>query len=433
MRKQILCTALVAFLNLALFINVNAQGPMPGTTQAAECSALQADAGGQMQAMGGMVCETPDPMLMNYDASFTHIEYIITASDSIVTGTAADDSVLMGPAIVGFDDDGIFNPADYGFEDGDEFCVTAVHYNLGNIKAAVDMIFGTSSGINCCSAIESSLEQEVCDPLCMGAGICSGDDVNGFSSVLDLLNVFGAAPLVEGIVDVIENSINTQSGLPCTEEFPICWAVSSNAGVAQSVCYTYNCCGEATGLASTIDTSSDLNVTLEWDSFASAEAYQLAGRKAGKTWKVFPETQNNSRTFTSGLLYDQDYEWSVRVKCDGTWTDWVMPVAVFSTPQAGSKNANTYDIFADVQESLQVELYPNPANTTATLQIATAFDMTKTSYNVQVVDMIGRTISTFTTDATTIDINVSDYADGYYFISVDNGITQTVKKMIIAQ
>ena len=62
MKKQVLFTALVAFLNVALLINVNAQGPMPSVTQAAACT-LPADAGGQMQAMGGMVCETPNPML----------------------------------------------------------------------------------------------------------------------------------------------------------------------------------------------------------------------------------------------------------------------------------------------------------------------------------------------------------------------------------
>ena len=439
MRKQVLFTALVAFLNLALLININAQGPMPSATQASACT-LPADAGGQMQAVGGMVCETPDPMLINNIAA--NIEYVITDSDNILTGTAADGvTTFTGPAIVGFDDDGIFNPADYGFADGDEFCVTAIVYNLSDIQAAVDMIFGSSSGVNCCSAIESTLAQEVCTPLC-DAGICSGSDVTSFNSLLDLLAAFGASPLVEGMVDVIENSINTQagSGLPCTEEFPICWAVSASSGVIQSVCYTYDAsqcepmtgCGMATGLTSTLPASGLVPVTLSWDAITDAQAYQMAGRKAGGTWKVFPETTATSRTFNGGIQANTTYQWTARVKCAGTWTDWALPPAEFTT--GAGKNAGGFDIFADAQ-NLAVELYPNPANTTATLQISAGFDLTNTAttYNVQVMDMMGRTINSFTTDATNVNINVSDYADGYYFVSVDNGTEKTVKKMIIAQ
>ena len=68
-------------------------------------------------------------------------------------------------------------------------------------------------------------------------------------------------------------------------------------------------------------------------------------------------------------------------------------------------------------------------------QIAAGFDFTNATatYNIQVMDMMGRTINNFTTKATNVEINVSDYADGYYFVSVDNGTEKTVKKMIIAQ
>ena len=227
-----------------------AQGPSPAVTQAGACSTLPANAGGQMQASDGIaVCETPAPMLTgNLTAN---VEYIVTDSDNILTSNSADGStVFTGPAIAGIDADGIFDPAEYGFAEGDEFCVTAIVYNLSDLQAAVDMIFGTSSGINCCSAIESTLQEqladptlEVCNPLCQDAGICSGSDVTSFANLLDLLGAFGAAPIVEGIVDVIENSINTQagSGLPCTEAFPVCWALSGSNNITQSLCYTYSC------------------------------------------------------------------------------------------------------------------------------------------------------------------------------------------------
>ena len=227
-----------------------AQGPMPNATQASACTNLPANAGGQMQAASGIaVCETTAPLLTGN--ALPNVEYIITDSDNILTSDSADGSTTFsGPAIVGIDDDGIFDPAEYGFAEGDEFCVTAISYNLNDLQAVVDMIFGTSSGINCCSAIESTLQEqtgdntlEVCNPLCQDAGICSGSDVTSFGNLLDLLGAFGAAPIVEGIVDVIEGSINTQagSGFPCTEDFPVCWALSGSGGMTQSLCYTYSC------------------------------------------------------------------------------------------------------------------------------------------------------------------------------------------------
>ncbi|MGB1205833.1 MAG: choice-of-anchor V domain-containing protein [Chitinophagales bacterium] len=82
---------------------------------------------------------------------------------------------------------------------------------------------------------------------------------------------------------------------------------------------------------STILTSDAMpsSVTLSWDD-TGADSYELAGRKQGGTTKFFPATTQTSRTFTSGLLPNTTYQWSVRSICNGETTAWA-PVQSFMT------------------------------------------------------------------------------------------------------
>ena len=185
-------------------------------------------------------------------------------------------------------------------------------------------------------------------------------------------------------------------------------------------------------LSSTINTNNGLEVTLSWAAIPNAEAYMLAGRKVGGTTKTFPETQNTFRTFTSGIQFNTSYQWSVRVKCDGVWTDYVLPPASFTTP--AGKNISDFDIFATTNE-LQVSLYPNPTRDNVMVSFeAPLLDFNDNSkLNISVYDVVGRQLLTKVVDTNLgqIELNLAGFDKGYYFVEVDIGTTKAVEKLAV--
>ncbi|MGB1206065.1 MAG: M6 family metalloprotease domain-containing protein [Chitinophagales bacterium] len=182
-------------------------------------------------------------------------------------------------------------------------------------------------------------------------------------------------------------------------------------------------------LSSNVSTTNGLVIALTWAAIPNAQKYQLAGRKAGKTWKIFPETNNTSRTFTMGILYDQDYEWTVRVKCDGVWTDYVSPIATFTTPPDVSKNnIDRYDIFAETT-NLTATIYPNPTVN----QVTISLDMLNSEevVNIAIVDMTGRIVMTEKTNIHETTLNISHLNEGYYFVNVENAGAISTTKLVI--
>ncbi|MGB1207012.1 MAG: T9SS type A sorting domain-containing protein [Chitinophagales bacterium] len=190
-------------------------------------------------------------------------------------------------------------------------------------------------------------------------------------------------------------------------------------------------CGMATGLEAVDFTSS--GVTLQWDAQADAQAYQLAGRKTGGNWKTFPQQTTNFRTFTSGIQPNTDYQFSVRVLCDGTWTDWVQPVGEFST--AGSARlgqaTDAFDLFEDAA-TLSSNVYPNPATDKVTVSFTTS---TEGLAQVRILDLAGRTIISAQHEAAgltnEVELNTTQLDSGYYFVEVTNGTERSVSKLNI--
>ncbi|MGB1206704.1 MAG: T9SS type A sorting domain-containing protein [Chitinophagales bacterium] len=188
-------------------------------------------------------------------------------------------------------------------------------------------------------------------------------------------------------------------------------------------------------LSSDVNTDNNLVVTLSWITVANAEAYQLAGRKTGGTTKTFPETQMTSRTFTSGIQYGTNYQWSVRVKCDGVWTSYALDgpgPATFTTPPG--KNTSDFDIFASTTD-LQVSLYPNPTRDNVNVQFeAPMFDFNDNStLTISVYDVVGRQllVKEAKTNVGQVSLNLTGFDKGYYFVEVDNGTNKAVEKLAV--
>jgi len=151
--------------------------------------------------------------------------------------TVFDSTVMaMVPTIVGVLEGSAtdFNPADYGFGVGDAVTVTAMSYDIEGVAGIIDVINPTDPENVCCGALEAFLEVSVCALLCETAGICSGEDIVGFSQVIELFGVFGADPTVEGIFSTIATLNQTVMDLPIdaicpgmSDFFPVC-AITSN-------------------------------------------------------------------------------------------------------------------------------------------------------------------------------------------------------------
>ena len=176
------------------------------------------------------------------------------------------------------------------------------------------------------------------------------------------------------------------------------------------------------------------SVTLNWEAMPNAEAYILAGRKAGGQVKVFPEIQNNFRTFNGGLQTNTTYQWSVKTKCNDIWTDYA-PLQSFTTPTC--KNS-TYDAskdpFLSDTENIfsEINLFPNPTKDYLNINF---ISFEQENINVKVIDIIGKTVLVEKMQAlqgeNNFSLNVKDLPNGTYFLEIGNGFENTVQKFIV--
>jgi PKD repeat protein len=89
-------------------------------------------------------------------------------------------------------------------------------------------------------------------------------------------------------------------------------------------------CGIPAGMLEDNLTSS--TATLIWDN-VGAISYEVRVRPKGGSWTIYP-VDNTFKDLT-GLIPNKNYQWQVRVLCDGVWTAW-SGLNSFLTPVAGS-------------------------------------------------------------------------------------------------
>jgi len=153
------------------------------------------------------------------------IEYAIQ-----LIGVPAADG--LGDQIIAFTDNTI-DLNNFNFQPGDQFRVTPIAYDLGQVQSVIDMLYnGTFIGLACC-ILAATAVPDVC-PTLMQAGIDQGSDIQNLSDVSTLINVFngqpGATLSVPGFIDQVNSLNDNASSLPnpCGGSLlPICYAVPS--------------------------------------------------------------------------------------------------------------------------------------------------------------------------------------------------------------
>lgn len=203
------------------------------------------------------------------------------------------------------------------------------------------------------------------------------------------------------------------------------------------------------------------------------EAIRLQGRKqANHTLSILagtdsPEELLYEETFFDSLPYDftfHTHQLNAPIALDGTKSIWIKlkctevdTPAVFSiwggnpngmlvgdnlTPRDDWKFCWMIDaIFSNnvgintVQPStVDCQLFPNPATNSVTIRIQPSELRPLNLHTITILDITGRTIfqrEINNTDENTIQVDVSNYAPGVYFVRINNDFGNTTKKLTI--
>lgn len=227
----------LAFLALAF-----AQTAM---AQSTTCSATAPSIENTFHAtpIGGTIW-TPAPNLTTAAVNLSNVQYVVTKWNTPALDDAGnvDTTGGGGNVIIGADADGIFDPSTmsrYGISlvAGDTFEVTAVGFNLSQVKTIVNKLLTgtTSTGATCCQVINILPGAAgFCDSLA-NAGITSQNDVNSIVEVINVFDAFSTRQL--SVEDLIASmaTVNAQgsSAVFPTEcgrnDLPICYGINSSS------------------------------------------------------------------------------------------------------------------------------------------------------------------------------------------------------------
>ena len=198
-------------------------------------------------------------------------------------------------------------------------------------------------------------------------------------------------------------------------------------GVVQSswsepLSFTTDVCTPVSGVTVTDTTATSVKVN--WNAVNGSMGYKLYYGAPG-FYEEEAATAEAAATATSytitGLNPETPYEVYVRNRCTETlYSNITANDRVPFTTLSSSEGI--YDV-----ESGTLTLYPNPASEKVTMTV-TGFEGT---VEVEIVDMNGRRVAGYTTMDSELTINVSDLAQGAYFVRVTGDNHTAVRKLIV--
>jgi len=148
-------------------------------------------------------------------------EYVISDPTMTIDPDGVPATGDEGFAVLGASATAAFDPTTFGVgaAPGSEFCVTAVCFDVAQIQALIDAIYGNSSIpiLSCCALVESQFAG-LCASL-MAAGINSGADITSLQDVITIAGAFsgGAVTLesVVGVIGTLNANLGTLGGVGC--------------------------------------------------------------------------------------------------------------------------------------------------------------------------------------------------------------------------
>ena len=384
---------------------------LPSMGQVANCGAASTD-GGMLSTSQPSICADgtlwAPPTLTGYIAGLSRTEYVFSDPSDIVFNA---DSTTNGPRILEINTTGAFDPQAAGLLDGDQFEVTAVHYNILNLQSFVEeLLNGVFLFTPCCDLAALIGGVDVCS-FYNSVGIFNGTDVVDLNVYLASVVSLGGAPSVSNILFSID-AINAQAGQPCTGDLPLCYASSSTITV-DVVCATT--CSSATPPTNVGSSLAATKIDLSWDAIPGSVACQLGAERLvppgpSPSQNIFaPEPSTSAVPFS---LLGNSTTWRYRVRC---------ACSVSPIDATGFSAWDTFAIPAARQGELvdlpAMSISPNPA--TDFVRVETSFGLTA----LQITDGLGRVVRSVTPNGWDGQqmIPVADLPAGIYILVAQYG------------
>ena len=188
---------------------------------------------------------------------------------------------------------------------------------------------------------------------------------------------------------------------------------------SDSASFTTIVCETVTGVV--VSNVTDSSAVISWTAPEGANTFEIEyGLRNFPQGGGYMKRNINATTYTlTGLNPNRDYDVYVRTVCEGTTTSLWSNVTHFQTRNSGTG--------IDDVASAAISLYPNPASNTVTL---TGIEGVAT---VTVVDMNGRVVTTVETQpaASDITIDVTNMAQGAYFVRIVGEQVNAIRKLIV--
>lgn len=172
---------------------------------------------------------------------------------------------------------------------------------------------------------------------------------------------------------------------------------------------------------------SSTGATFTWAAVSGASSYTLLGRKVGATnWTTVGPISGTSKTVNS-LLACTSYEWKVAANCSSGTAGTYSNTVSFTTIGCGSSGKTAI-------ETTNFSIAPNPATNFVNI----AYQGTdKATVNWQIVDLTGKIMKSgnvgVVENSQHINIDISDLANAYYMVVLNDGENNIAQKLLIAR
>ena len=174
-------------------------------------------------------------------------------------------------------------------------------------------------------------------------------------------------------------------------------------------------CAVPTGLAVAADGLHNESIDVVWDN-ADVDGWNIQWRVGNGTWASGHST-TNSYTI-NGLATETTYEIQVQADCgDNNLSDW-----------SASITATTTNVGIDSYLENSVSLYPNPAKEVVNVQCT--MNNVQLGGELHLFDVYGKLLQIVPITGETTAINVSDLADGMYFVRVSTDAGTVTKTFV---